>query len=589
MFEHILSSSLIILAVIIIRAIFRNRIPNRMIYALWVIVFIRLIIPGTLFDVKIPVDMFYTEKEYFEYSIAVDNETNAITPDKDSEDASVHINVPTDATPLPDNPDAPVIGGIIESEKNDIDVKSLTTIIYLVGFTVVLFWFGVSEFSIHRRLKRSRRFLKCYSGIKVYISDSALSPCAFGIIPSIYITTDIADSDGTELVLMHEYSHIKQLDCIRSLLRRIVTAFFWFNPLVWTYMILASRDSELSCDETVISKLNDRQRLHYAKMLLDYAPRAKTSVAGFGGKPMKKRILAITGKNKIRTISVVLAIILSLSACILGFTGCVEGSAENNSKTNESSSSSENQNSESSDSNEISNQDASPDNRYNYSENKSPTVIFNSNTSDRMPILPTLKERANEEYVRSCKGGMEYTYDELISMTPEEIEHMMLGPTSRYGFFKDYPLVNRTFKVAFANNGEEDNSANKPIYMVHEEVLFPTYESFVSEIRKYFSKDIAAELFGTGIFFEYGETFFYIDDIRATADNCVSTEYEIVSHNEKEIIYRGTKKCLKNDEDYAIYSKNNDTVFPDRSYETKYAKYVLSLEDGEWVFTYFEY
>lgn len=340
MLSHIISSSIVIVAVFIIRAIFRNKIPNRMVYALWAIVFIRLVIPGTLFDVTLPSSITTTENTLTKLvTIETDHKAdeyaqneNIINATENAKNPTINDSPTTNAKPSK----IPSTDTTAKSENRSIDINTIIRAFYFSGVIVVGLWFIISELSVWRKLKRSRHFFKQHSRTKVYISDCAVSPCTFGIIPSIYVTSDIANSNQIDMVLMHEYSHVRQFDTFRSVLRLAVTAVFWFNPLVWAYMISASRDSELACDEIVTSRLDEIQRLSYAKMLLQYAPRAKGSASGFGGKPMKKRIIAITNKKQIRAISTTFAIILTLSVCTLGFIGCTEDTTNENSFENSS-------------------------------------------------------------------------------------------------------------------------------------------------------------------------------------------------------------------------------------------------------------
>ena len=53
MLRDILTLSALIVAVLLVRAIFKNRVPKRMIYALWLVVLLKLCLPGTL--VSLPV------------------------------------------------------------------------------------------------------------------------------------------------------------------------------------------------------------------------------------------------------------------------------------------------------------------------------------------------------------------------------------------------------------------------------------------------------------------------------------------------------------------------------------------------------
>ena len=53
MLKEVLTVSALIVVVLLVRAIFKNRVPKRMIYCLWLVVLLKLCLPGTL--VSLPV------------------------------------------------------------------------------------------------------------------------------------------------------------------------------------------------------------------------------------------------------------------------------------------------------------------------------------------------------------------------------------------------------------------------------------------------------------------------------------------------------------------------------------------------------
>ena len=50
MIRETLTLSALIAAVLLVRAVFKNHVPKRMIYALWLVVLLKLCLPGTLFS-----------------------------------------------------------------------------------------------------------------------------------------------------------------------------------------------------------------------------------------------------------------------------------------------------------------------------------------------------------------------------------------------------------------------------------------------------------------------------------------------------------------------------------------------------------
>ena len=307
MTEHIIASSVMICAVLLLRAILRNKAPNRLIYALWAVVFIRLVVPGTLFDIRLPnsSEHYVSGQEHFI------NDNFVLPNETPSTSVETETNVPNKTETAP-------------NKKNRIDYAMLGKTVYIVGAASFFVWFALSEISVKRKLTLGRIYFKKVGRTKVFINDSDIVPCVFGIKPSIYITDSIANSENLDLVLQHEMTHIKHFDSYRAMVRRALVAVYWWNPLIWLYMILASRDAELACDEAVAMKLDERSRLSYAKMIFEYAPRAKSPVPEFGGKPMKKRITAITKNTRFSKTAIVLAMIISIIVCAFGFVGCDE-------------------------------------------------------------------------------------------------------------------------------------------------------------------------------------------------------------------------------------------------------------------------
>ena len=53
MLRDILTLSALILVVLLVRTIFKNRVPKRMLYALWLAVLLKLCLPGTLFSLPL--------------------------------------------------------------------------------------------------------------------------------------------------------------------------------------------------------------------------------------------------------------------------------------------------------------------------------------------------------------------------------------------------------------------------------------------------------------------------------------------------------------------------------------------------------
>ena len=302
--REILSLSALILAVLLVRAIFKNRVPKRMIYCLWLVVLLKLCLPGTL--VSLP---------------ALPAE-NAATPTQSAEQpvqTTPVIQQPAQTVMQPQTPAQQQVSPAQETAKPA--AKPLTTaqilqIVWFGGSALLGLWlFGAwAVFTI--RLHRDRRFLGKRGGTCIYVSGAVKSPCLAGLTPAVYLTQDVLQTDEAELIVRHELTHLHHLDFLWSLCRTIAVIVYWWNPFIWLAAICSKRDAELACDEAVAAKLPESKRLAYARAILAQAPR-KTAALSLAGPPVKERILFLTKKQRTSVLCVILALLLVVSA-----TGC---------------------------------------------------------------------------------------------------------------------------------------------------------------------------------------------------------------------------------------------------------------------------
>ena len=304
MLKEVLTVSALIAVVLLVRAIFKNRVPKRMLYALWLVVLLKLCLPGTL--VSLPV------------LPAEDAAVPAQSAERPVQTAPV-IQRPAQTVTKPQTPAQQPVSPVQETAKPA--AKPLTTaqilqIAWFSGSALLGLWlFGAwAVFTI--RLHRDRRFLGKRGGTCIYVSGAVKSPCLAGLIPAVYLTEDVLRNDTTELIVRHELTHLHHLDFLWSLCRTIAVIVYWWNPFIWLAAICSKRDAELACDEAVAAKLPESKRLAYARAILAQAPR-KTAALSLAGPPVKERILFLTKKQRTSVLCVILALLLVASA-----TGC---------------------------------------------------------------------------------------------------------------------------------------------------------------------------------------------------------------------------------------------------------------------------
>lgn len=303
MLREVLTVSALILAVLLVRAIFKNRVPKRMVYTLWLVVLVKLCLPGTL--VSLPV-----------------------LPAEEAAAPVQRVELP--AQPLPaqqpaqavTQPQTPVQQPVSPAqEAAEAPAKPLTAmqifqIVWAGGSALLGLWLFGTWLVFTVRLHKSRRFLGRHGRTRIYISSTVKSPCLTGLVPAVYLTEDVLQTAETELILRHELTHLRHLDHLWSFCRTAAVIAYWWNPFIWLAAICSKRDAELACDEAVAAGLSDAQRLAYARTILAQAPR-RAAALSLAGPPVKERILFLTKKQRTSALCVILAVLLVVSA-----TGC---------------------------------------------------------------------------------------------------------------------------------------------------------------------------------------------------------------------------------------------------------------------------
>lgn len=303
MLREVLTVSALILAVLLVRAIFKNRVPKRMVYTLWLVVLVKLCLPGTL--VSLPV-----------------------LPAEEAAAPVQRVELP--AQPLPaqqparavTQPQTPVQQPVSPAqEAAEAPAKPLTAmqifqIVWAGGSALLGLWLFGTWLVFTVRLHKSRRFLGRHGRTRIYISSTVKSPCLAGLVPAVYLTEDVLQTAETELILRHELTHLRHLDHLWSFCRTAAVIAYWWNPFIWLAAICSKRDAELACDEAVAAGLSDAQRLVYARAILAQAPR-KAAALSLAGPPVRERILFLTKKQRTSALCVILAVLLVVSA-----TGC---------------------------------------------------------------------------------------------------------------------------------------------------------------------------------------------------------------------------------------------------------------------------
>ncbi len=297
MLREVLTVSALILAVLLVRAIFKNRVPKRMVYTLWLVVLVKLCLPGTLVSLPVlPAEEAAAPVQRVELP---------------AQTAPVVLQ-PAQAVTQPQKPVQQPVSPVQEAAEapaKPLTAMQIFQIVWAGGSALLGLWLLGTWLVFAIRLHKSRRFLSKRGGTRIYVSSAVKSPCLAGLVPAVYLTEDVLQTNSTELILRHELTHLRHLDFLWSLCRTAAVIVYWWNPFIWLAAICSKRDAELACDEAVAAGLSDAQRLVYARAILAQAPRRAVALS-LAGPPVRERILFLTKKQRTSVLCVILVLLL---------------------------------------------------------------------------------------------------------------------------------------------------------------------------------------------------------------------------------------------------------------------------------------
>lgn len=358
--EIIITSSVLILCIMLIRIVFKGRISGRLQYALWLLVALRLIVPSSA-QIHMAIGSI-EEFRIMDLAEALEERFGDMTEQLEKP-VQFHMSL---SGPLGEQAAAFMLGEELNLSSEDGPTSvfvagkvggliwmDIVRGIWIGGMIVVALWIIITNIVFTRKLHKGRKEFalpeelaylcsrnpqeadaqkkgaKCR--IRLYTTDYLTSSCLYGLPgrEAIYLTPDItADASKLRHVVAHEMCHRRHGDSFWSILRSVLLCVYWMNPLVWAAAVLSKRDCELACDEAALRILGEEERISYGETLLsiitgknrlsDIACTATTMHGS--GRSIKERIRFIAEKPKVLGAAVVAALVLILAVSVLVFT-----------------------------------------------------------------------------------------------------------------------------------------------------------------------------------------------------------------------------------------------------------------------------
>ncbi len=284
------SGSVLGLLLTLARRVSGKRLPSTLWYYAWLPVLLRLVLPlpglipgaqasaettlsALLMQAETSEKRSYRYNEYEEYyaSGTKDEET-----DTSGVEAAAHIETVSEAeTTEPTQPRIQPFS-LLKSPELWLAVWLIGTLLCFTRYTVGYVRFRrVLMRTLHTTDGRTAQVYKALNGRsdpKLFASAYVKTPMLLGLRrPLIVLPQGEFPEEAARNVLRHELTHYRRGDLYVKWFFVLTASLHWFNPLMPLFRRELDRVCELSCDETVLARMEPSERRSYGETLLDLA------------------------------------------------------------------------------------------------------------------------------------------------------------------------------------------------------------------------------------------------------------------------------------------------------------------------------
>lgn len=312
-------SSIMIIAIMLIRKIFKNQLSSKWKYNLWFLLLIALLLP-------------YIPTQLLNFG------------DKFTWNGNQNSN-PLPSVTTTENPRSWENGNWMHDFSTSVNRIDLTFLNHVLTITWIVGMLVMITLSVHawiklRQIKKSiilltnSRVLSLFKQCKqllnvsrpLVLGESPLikSPLTFGIFKTYIVLPSHAEAwlsmDEIKYILLHELHHYKYKDIATNYLIVLFQILYWFNPLIWMAFREMRLDREIACDSAVLNTLDQYQHAAYGNTIImfadkSYLPRHFSMVNQIASskKQLKKRIeriAAFRSETKLLKLKSILVFIL---------------------------------------------------------------------------------------------------------------------------------------------------------------------------------------------------------------------------------------------------------------------------------------
>ena len=337
------SGALLLLLILGLKPLYKNKFSKRWQYYIWIVVALRFLLPFTP-DTTIVGSLF----EKFD-TAAITNEIPT----------SPNVPVPADtgnskAEPTQTNREI-TTAAMREPFNKYVCLffiwSALALVLFVRKITVYQGFIQyikagnkeVSDIKILNLLSDCEEKLNIKTRVELSCNPLIASPMLIGFFrPRIILPVGELEDKELSYIFVHELTHSKQRDMFYKWLIQIIVCVHWFNPFVYLLEKEVNKSCELSCDEKVLSVLDDKAKREYGDTLISFLKSSnlyKSSLASVtlteGAEQLKERLGAIMKFRKKSKVVIAITAIFTVAVCVCFFvTGAYAAPSANSKEKN---------------------------------------------------------------------------------------------------------------------------------------------------------------------------------------------------------------------------------------------------------------
>ncbi|HFR4147472.1 TPA: M56 family metallopeptidase [Bacillus cereus] len=302
--ETSLMASILVGFILCIKVLFRNKLPPRWQYMLWIVLMIRLLLPWSP-------DSSYSIYSLLSYSSSVSEVIPKNMPATENivnieSDRKVELESNSKMVTKTSEPEVKV-----SSEKQTtFSLYKLALYVWLAGVIIL----AAITFLTNRRLysyikkqpditdeqvttvfNRCKQSMKMKKAVSLHLAGKIASPTVFSFFrPKVLLSKKhmkVLNEQQLQYVFYHELAHIKRNDVAVNWIMYSLILLNWFNPILWYAYFCMREDQELACDAYALTFIDKEEQIAYGHTIITLLEHYSYQVPSLANLSRNKRTL----------------------------------------------------------------------------------------------------------------------------------------------------------------------------------------------------------------------------------------------------------------------------------------------------------